>query len=209
MGKQRIPDTEQISAYGSGEPAPEPVTEELWQAVIKNDASYDGRFFYAVKTTRIFCRPSCKSKPPKRENIGYFRNVEQALNAKFRPCKRCKPTGQRLPDEEWIEIVTEHIHRNYMESLTLESLANVCHGTPYHLHRTFKKVKGVTPVAYIQQLRVDKAKEELITTNIPIAKVGEHVGMANTPYFITLFKKITAYTPADYRQRFKQNQEEA
>ena len=64
--------------------------QEMWEAVQRSDASYDGLFFYAVKTTGIFCRPSCKSKPPKRENLCYFASGEEARAAGFRPCKRCR-----------------------------------------------------------------------------------------------------------------------
>ncbi|WP_081418546.1 bifunctional transcriptional activator/DNA repair enzyme AdaA [Paenibacillus sp. Leaf72] len=180
---------------------PAPVSEEQWRAIVGNDPSYDGQFYYAVKTTGIFCRPSCKSRPPNRENIGFFRTAEQALAAQFRPCKRCKPTGQRLPDEEWIAMVTEYIDRNYKEKLTLAALAAICHGTPYHLHRTFKKVTGKTPVDYIQQIRIEKAKAMLLSSPVSIAEAGECVGLSNTPYFITLFKQKTGYTPESYRQQ--------
>lgn len=74
----------------------ESITVEMWQAIVQNDSSYDDKFYYGVKTTRIFCRPSCKSRPPKIENVRIFQNVQQALSENFRPCKRCKPTGQRL-----------------------------------------------------------------------------------------------------------------
>ncbi|MFC5700632.1 bifunctional transcriptional activator/DNA repair enzyme AdaA [Cohnella faecalis] len=178
----------------------ESASDEQWQAIVGNDASYDGRFFYAVKTTGIFCRPSCKSRPPKRENIQLFHSADEALSARFRPCKRCKPTGQRLPDAEWVALIVEYIDRYYMETLTLDKLAELSHGSPYHLHRTFKRVMGTTPVAYIQQLRIDKAKEELLASNRPIADVGASVGMPSPPYFITLFKKWTGVTPASYRQ---------
>lgn len=176
------------------------LSDDKWQAIINNDASYNGQFFYAVKTTGIFCRPSCKSRPPKKENISLFQTAEQASASKFRPCKRCKPTGQRLPDDEWVALVTEYMDMNYMETLTLDILAEICHGSPYHLHRTFKRVKGITPVDYIQQRRIGKAKEQLISSDKPIAEVGVSVGMSNTPYFITLFKKMTGHTPANYRQ---------
>jgi len=179
---------------------PKPVTDEQWQAIINNDASYDGHFFYAVNTTGIFCRPSCKSRPPKRENIGFYQTADQALAANFRPCKRCKPTGQRLPDEEWVALVTDYIDRCYQDKLTLKTLAAICHGTPYHLHRTFKKVLGITPVDYIHQVRIKNAKAMLISSSASIAEVGAFVGLSNTPYFITLFKKKTSYTPEGYRR---------
>jgi len=189
-------------------PNTETLTDEIWEAIIGNNASFDGQFFYAVKTTGIFCRPSCKSKPPKRENTAVYRTAEQARSADFRPCKRCKPTGRRLPDEEWIGLVADYVDRNYTETLTLDILADVCHGSPYHLHRTFKKVKGVTPVEYIQWIRIDKAKAMLTASDKPVADVGASVGMPNTPYFITLFKRKTGHTPLAYRQLHKRNAKE-
>ncbi|PWW02904.1 AraC family transcriptional regulator of adaptative response / methylphosphotriester-DNA alkyltransferase methyltransferase [Paenibacillus cellulosilyticus] len=187
---------------------PASLSDEQWQAVAHNDASYDGRFYYAVKTTGIFCRPSCKSRLPNRENVGLFMTAEQAIAARFRPCKRCKPTGQRLPDEEWIRLVTEYIDTHYHESLTLEALALMSHGTPYHLHRTFRRVKGMTPVDYIQLVRIDNAKQLLVETDRTVAEIGEAVGLANTPYFITLFKKKTGLTPIAYRQQQRQQAKE-
>ena len=203
MEKHTKPETEKLIRNRDDPDSmqnPVTLTDEKWQAIINNDAAYDGQFFYAVKSTGIFCRPSCKSRPPKKENIGLFRTSEQALSAKFRPCKRCKPTGQRLPDDEWVSLVTDYIDKNYMETLTLETLAVISHGSPYHLQRTFKKVKDLSPVEYIQQVRVEKAKVQLISSDKPISEVGMSVGMSNTPYFITLFKKRTGQTPASYRQ---------
>ncbi|OME32736.1 AraC family transcriptional regulator [Paenibacillus odorifer] len=182
----------------------EQMTEEQWQAILQNDVAYNDIFFYAVKTTGIFCRPSCKSKAPNRENACVFQNAEQALAAGFRPCKRCKPTGERLPDKEWVAVMTEYIDHNYMAPLSLETLAEVCHGSPYHLHRTFKKVTGITPVDYIQQKRIAKASEYLLTTEQAVAEIALRVGLPNTSYFITLYKKKTGYTPTQFRQLNKQ-----
>lgn len=179
------------------------ITDEKWQAIISNDASYNDQFFYAVKTTGIFCKPSCKSRIPKKENIRIFFTSEQALNAKFRPCKRCKPTNEKLPDSEWVAHITEYIDDNFTETLSLEKLGEIAHGSPYHLHRTFKKVEGITPVEYIQQTRVNAAKDYLSHTNKAIADIGRSVGMPNTSYFITLFKKKTGHTPVQYRQLYQ------
>jgi AraC family transcriptional regulator of adaptative response / methylphosphotriester-DNA alkyltransferase methyltransferase len=178
----------------------ESLTDERWQAIIRNDASYDGKFLYAVKTTGIFCRPSCKSRAPKRENVRIFQNAEQAVSADYRPCKRCRPTGLRLPDIEWTAQIANYIEFNFSETLTLATLADMCHGSPYHLHRTFKRIKGITPAEYVQQTRMAKAAEYLEGSDKSIADIALSVGMPNTPYFITLFKKITGHTPAEYRQ---------
>ncbi|MDQ0112679.1 AraC family transcriptional regulator of adaptative response / methylphosphotriester-DNA alkyltransferase methyltransferase [Paenibacillus harenae] len=181
----------------------ERLTEEKWQAILHNDADYDGKFWYAVKTTSIFCRPSCKSKPPKKENVRIYPTAEQALTGGFRPCKRCKPTGEKLPDEEWIGHVTDYIVSHYKEHLTLELLADTSHSSPYHLQRTFKRISGITPTEYIQDLRIQHAKTLLVRSDRKIAEIGSQVGMTNTPYFVTLFKQKVGCTPASYRRQHK------
>ncbi|MED3562000.1 bifunctional transcriptional activator/DNA repair enzyme AdaA [Bacillus xiapuensis] len=178
-----------------------PLTEEKWQAILNNDANYNQQFFYAVKSTGIFCKPSCKSRPPKKENVLIFQNAEEALSANFRPCKRCKPTGERLPDQEWVVQIKNYIDQNYTGRLTLETLADACHGSPYHLHRTFKRITRVTPLEYIQQTRINRARKYLIHSNKTISEIALLVGLPNTPYFITLFKKKTGLTPVEYRNK--------
>lgn len=176
------------------------LTDEHWQAIIHNDSSYDDKFFYAVKTTGIFCRPSCKSRTPNKNNVRTFLNAKQALSERFRPCKRCKPNGIKLPDEDWVTQITAYINKHYREALTLEILADMCHGSPYHLQRTFKRMKGITPLEYIQQIRVAKAMHYLADTNLTIMEIGFTVGIPNTAHFATLFKKKTGYTPTEYRK---------
>ncbi|MCM3702142.1 bifunctional transcriptional activator/DNA repair enzyme AdaA [Paenibacillus macerans] len=179
------------------------VNEERWQAIIHNDAAYDGRFFYAVSSTGIFCRPSCKSKPPKRENVRTFADAEQAKAAGFRPCKRCKPDGRPLPDAEWVDQIADYIDAHYQEKLTLETLADMCHGSPFHLQRTFKRVKRMTPGEYIQQCRINQAKMALIHSRRTVTDIALDVGIGSPAYFITLFKKTTGLTPAEYRSSQK------
>ncbi|RUT35554.1 methylphosphotriester-DNA--protein-cysteine methyltransferase family protein [Paenibacillus zeisoli] len=175
--------------------------DEFWEAIITNNASYDDQFLYAVKTTGIFCRPSCKSREPNRQNVRLFRSAEEAIRADYRPCKRCKPAGKRLPNEDWVAQITDYIDLHYHERLSLQLLADLFHGSPYHLHRTFKRITDLTPVEYIQRLRVKKAQEMLDSTDYTVGNIGFMVGIPSSPYFITLFKKITGYTPAEYRQR--------
>ncbi|MVP01849.1 bifunctional transcriptional activator/DNA repair enzyme AdaA [Paenibacillus lutrae] len=200
---------EPINEEGPGDPGQimMRISDEQWRAIIHNDPAYDHKFFYAVKSTGIFCRPSCKSRPPRKENVRIYGNAKEALEARFRPCKRCKPTGERLPDHEWAVQITRCIEMNYMEPLTLNILADMCHGSPYHLQRTFKRVMGITPTEYIQRQRTARAIEYLIHTEKAIHEIAVNVGIANTPYFITLFKKSTGHTPAEYRHkhRIKQN----
>ena len=176
------------------------ISDEQWQAIINNDSSYDYIFIYAVKSTGIFCRPSCKSRLPNKANVRIFNNAQQALGQGFRSCKRCKPEGLQVPDEDWVVQIVDYIDSHYSQPLTLEVLADMCHGSTYHLLRTFKRIKNITPVEYIQKVRIANAKELLIATDNSIGEIGARVGLTNTPYFITLFKKKTGYTPLQYRK---------
>lgn len=180
------------------------ISDAQWEAIFSNDSSHDGHFYYAVRTTGIYCRPSCKSRPPRRDNAEVFPTSADAESAGYRPCKRCKPSGERLPDEDWAEQITALLDRQYMDNLNLATLSDMCHGSPYHLHRTFKKIKGMTPLAYLQQTRIREAEMLLLATDLPMTKIGEMVGLPNTPYFATLFKTITGLTPASYRKLDKQ-----
>ncbi|MBU8568565.1 bifunctional transcriptional activator/DNA repair enzyme AdaA [Virgibacillus pantothenticus] len=184
------------------------ITEEQWQAIITNDASFDVVFLYGVRTTGIFCRPSCKSPNPKREYVRIFQNAQQALAEGFRPCKRCKPCEQRMPDEEWVLQIKAVIDTHYHEPLTLALLAEHCHGSPYYLQRTFKRIMNMSPADYIQRIRIHHAKQKLMQTNQSIADIGVKVGLPNTSYFITLFKQYTGKTPKQFRLAFQIQQTE-
>jgi AraC family transcriptional regulator of adaptative response / methylphosphotriester-DNA alkyltransferase methyltransferase len=178
------------------------LTEDMWQAIVNNDSSFDGRFYYAVKTTGIFCRPSCKSRPPVKAHVRIYDDVQQAILANFRPCKRCRPEVRRLPDEEWVEQFVQLIESRYAESLTLPILAESLHGSPFHLHRTFKRVMGITPSEYIQQKRISMAKLYLCESEKPIVDIALAVGIPNAAHFATLFRAKTGFTPTVYRRSF-------
>lgn len=177
------------------------ITDEKWQAITTNDANYNGIFFYAVKTTRIFCKPSCKSRVPRKENVTIFKTAEEALNEGFRPCKRCKPTNEKLPESAWVSEIIRYINKNYRQKLTLEVLSEISHGSPFHLQRTFTKITGMSPTQYTQLVRVNKACQMLKRTDYTIMEIAERVGIPNTPYFTTTFKKVTGCTPTMYRQK--------
>ncbi|MBC1811580.1 methylphosphotriester-DNA--protein-cysteine methyltransferase family protein [Listeria booriae] len=190
-----------MGVWKSSEGVAKMVTEEQWRAICENDARYDGKFFYAVSSTRIFCRPSCKSRVPRRENVSIFRNLEDAMAAGYRPCKRCKSGGARMPDVEWVAQIEAFVLEHYAEHLTLDRIADGCHGSAYHLHRVFKAQKGMTPLDFVHQVRIRRACVLLETTGMSVMDIGVAVGISNAAQFATLFRKLEGVTPSVYRKR--------
>ncbi|OAJ60593.1 AraC family transcriptional regulator [Paraburkholderia ginsengiterrae] len=121
--------------------------DERWDAVTRREPQADGAFFYAVKTTGVFCRPSCASRQPRRENVAFFADAAAARAAGYRDCKRCQPGG--LPRE--LEIVNRAcaaLDADPQQRLTLAQLSDAVHVSPFHLQRLFKRVVGVSPRQY-------------------------------------------------------------
>lgn len=175
--------------------------EEMWQAVLRNDAEYDGIFFYAVKTTGIYCRPSCKSRPPKRENICFFENSEQARQAGFRPCKRCRSD---LIDYQPMKQIAEHVKRKietlYREQAKLSEEVNGFGVTERRIADIFKDEYGMTPKTYADKLRLDKAKQFLIKTDMKIIDIAYSVGFGSLSAFYRFFEKKMGITPSEFRK---------
>lgn len=112
--------------------------QEMWEAVQNSDANYDGLFFYAVKTTGIFCRPSCKSKPPKHENICYFSSAKQARLAGYRPCKRCRSD---LLEYQLMRDIAAEMKQKLDKAEPLKDIGL----TKRRMTEVFKQEYGVTP----------------------------------------------------------------
>jgi AraC family transcriptional regulator, regulatory protein of adaptative response / methylated-DNA-[protein]-cysteine methyltransferase len=138
--------------------------EERWQAVQRRDAALDGKFLFAVRTTGVYCRPSCASRPAKRENVSFFPTVAEAEKAGYRACKRCRPDKQGAPDPQVqaVRRACERIERAE-EAPKLSDLAKGAGLSPYHFHRIFKSITGVTPKAYAAQTRARRAADGLRT----------------------------------------------
>jgi len=133
-----------------------------WAAVLARDAAADGRFVYSVRTTGVYCRPSCGSRRARPENVRFHEDAAAAERAGFRPCKRCRPRQAVAPRRQ-AEIVTRAC-RTIEHSETppsLESLARAAGLSPFHFHRTFKAVTGLTPRAYATAQRQRRLREGL------------------------------------------------
>jgi len=128
-----------------------------WEAVLDHDARMDGIFYYAVLSSGVYCRPSCPSRRPKRENVLFFRERQAAQRAGFRACLRCKPDVDRARDAqaELVERVCRHIEAHLDQPVTLGGLGREVGLSPFHLQRTFKATLGITPRGYADALRLE------------------------------------------------------
>ena len=122
----------------------------------------DGRFVYAVRSTRIFCRPSCPSRKPDRARVDLYDTANEAQQAGFRPCKRCRPLDAPVPDP-WIEKVRRAcVYLAKVEGRpSLATLARRLGGSPYHVQRNFKRLVGVSPREFADACRLTKVKRRL------------------------------------------------
>ena len=136
---------------------------ELWNAVLARDASRDGSFVFAVRSTGIYCRPSCPARRPRREQVSFFQIPEAAEQAGFRACRRCHPRRARADDPQ-IELVRQICHaidEHDEEPTTLKTLSAETGVSAQHLQRTFKGVMGITPRQYAESRRLKQFKSKV------------------------------------------------
>lgn len=144
-------------------PAPA-FTGKSWQQVLARDTSADGQFVYAVKSTGIYCRPSCPSRKPTRKNVTFFPSPQAAVAAGFRACLRCQPDSvapKADPQAAAVAAVTKHLDANPDEASTLTNLSRVAGLSPFHLQRSFKRVLGVSPRQYAAARKLDRFRSEV------------------------------------------------
>ena len=156
------------------EPATEIDPEFAWRQILARDPA--AKFFYAVKTTGIFCRPTCTSRRPLKTNIRFFSSALQARAAGFRPCLRCRPDAPTAPNFP-LEKIRTHIEANFDRPLPLAKLARLADCSPFTLQRLFKRQFGVSPLQYQRALRAGQLRDSLkhgasVTTAIYDAGFG-------------------------------------
>jgi AraC family transcriptional regulator, regulatory protein of adaptative response / methylated-DNA-[protein]-cysteine methyltransferase len=133
-----------------------------WTAVLRRDPLADGKFFYSVKTTGVYCRPSCASRRARRENVRFHASREEAERAGFRACLRCRPNGPALGEEHAATVAAAcRTIETADEPPSLEALANAAGLSRFHFQRMFKKIAGLTPKAYALARRAERMRQEL------------------------------------------------
>jgi AraC family transcriptional regulator, regulatory protein of adaptative response / methylated-DNA-[protein]-cysteine methyltransferase len=134
--------------------------EECWQAVVERNRAYEGKFVTAVLSTKIYCRPTCPSRQPRRDRVRFYATPQEALNAGFRPCKRCEPDEDCNRHQALVASICEYL-ASAEKPPTLDQLSKHFHLSPFHLQRVFKRITGVSPRQYYDARRIEQFKNSL------------------------------------------------
>ena len=133
-----------------------------WPLLVAHDPAADGKFYYSVKTTGIYCRPSCAARLARAENVRFHSTCDDAERAGFRPCKRCKPSEPSLLEQQAKTVAKIcRLIENSEIVPPLEELANQAALSPYHFHRLFKSITGLTPKGYGAAHRATRVRNSL------------------------------------------------
>ncbi len=135
---------------------------QKWSMVLARDAKADGRFVYAVKSTGVFCRPTCPSRRPRRENVEFFDLPNQAQQAGYRACLRCTPL-ERNAQTQKVEAACRYIDENLDITLSLTAISRHVAISPFHFQRIFKRILGISPREYQQARRAGKFRQALLS----------------------------------------------
>jgi AraC family transcriptional regulator of adaptative response/methylated-DNA-[protein]-cysteine methyltransferase len=136
--------------------------DQRWQAVVSRDARFDGQFVFAVSSTKVYCRPSCPSRRPRRDRVSFFNVPDAAEEAGFRACLRCKPRVERVVDRQvaLVQSVCRLLDASEEnETVKLAELASQAGVSQFHLQRTFKRVMGISPRQYMTARKFGSFKQ--------------------------------------------------
>ncbi|MEO3798912.1 Ada metal-binding domain-containing protein [Nonomuraea sp. B1E8] len=183
---------------------PELDFDSCYRAVSARDARFDGRFYTAVTTTRIYCRPICPARTPSFRNVRFYRHAASAEAAGFRPCKRCRP--ELSPGDPGWDVRGDLIGRalrliddGAADEQGVAGLARRLHITERHLHRLFVAELGVGPLAVARTKRLLLAKQLLTETDLPVTEVAFAAGFGSVRQFNATMRETYGFTPSELR----------
>ncbi|MFL6697105.1 MAG: Ada metal-binding domain-containing protein [Vitreoscilla sp.] len=180
--------------------------DTAWKALAAHDARFDGRFFVGVTSTRIYCRPVCRVRTPRRENCRFYANAATAEQAGFRPCLRCRPElapGLSLMDSS--QVLAQHAARmidhavRVGAAVRMPELAGRLGVTERHLRRVFAQAHGVSPIDYLTTQRLLQAKQLLTDTDLPVTEVALACGFESLRRFNAVFAEQVRLKPTELR----------
>ena len=175
--------------------------DAYFEAVRARDASFDGAFVYAVSSTRVYCKPSCPSRRPRRERVSFFASCDEAEAGGFRACKRCAPRESVARDATSALVlrVCGMIDAREGERVSLEELGAELKLSPHHLQRTFKRATGVTPRQYAAARRLKRFKSE-VKAGRGVTEAIYESGYGSSSRLYEQASRRLGMTPASYRR---------
>ncbi|MFY8000385.1 MAG: bifunctional transcriptional activator/DNA repair enzyme AdaA [Candidatus Kapaibacteriota bacterium] len=182
--------------------------DTLWKAILAKDRRYDGVFWFAVKTTGIYCRPSCASRTPLEKNVEYFISPEEAHKHGFRACKRCNPDQISFPDtnlelvQKVCAFIARQITENPDESVNLEAIGEEVGRSGDHAQRTFTNVLGISPKEFADAFRLNRFKS-LVKSSTTVAEAMHEAGYGSSSRLYEKAGVMLGMTPASYKKNGK------
>jgi AraC family transcriptional regulator of adaptative response/methylated-DNA-[protein]-cysteine methyltransferase len=195
----RSSDRSHMKSIAHADAARNPNDQARWQAVLARARHADGLFVYGVKSTGVYCRPSCASRRPGRDRVTFFETPLGAEKAGYRACRRCRP--HLAASDSWLEkIRTACVYLASVDGhVSLTSLADRLGGSPYHLQRNFKRIVGVTPREYAEACRLRKVKSRLREGGA-ITEALFDAGYGSTSRFYERAAPKLGMSPSSYRR---------
>ena len=173
--------------------------EERWEAVARRDGAADGAFYYSVRTTGVYCRPSCASRAARRENVSFHLTCADAERAGFRPCKRCRPDQAGLAEQHAAAVAKAcRLMEETDATPDLEALAGAAGLSRFHFHRVFRGITGVTPKAYADARRWQRVREQLPRSRTVTEAIYD-AGFNSSGRFYEKSSEVLGMTPTAFR----------
>src|SRR5215471_10815356 len=170
-----------------------------WEAVVRRDRTADGAFYYSVRTTGVYCRPSCAARLARREHVRFHTTCEEAEQAGFRPCKRCRPHQSALAEQHAAAVTKAcHLIEAAEDMPNLNTLAAAAGMSRFHFHRVFKTLTGVTPKAYAAAHRAQRVRDELARTDT-VTEAIYGAGFHSNGRFYATSSEVLGMTPTNFR----------
>jgi AraC family transcriptional regulator of adaptative response/methylated-DNA-[protein]-cysteine methyltransferase len=187
------------SAAGGGGQVAFATDGERWTAVQRRDPSADGAFYFSVRTTGVYCRPSCAARQPLRRNVAFHATREDAERAGFRPCRRCRPDQPGLLEQRAAAVAKAcRMIEAAEEPPSLDRLAAAAGLSRFHFHRVFKAVTGVTPAAYAAALRGRRVRDGLVRSRT-VTEAIYGAGFNSSGRFYAGSSELLGMTPTSFR----------
>lgn len=200
-GRQMIPvpDTKRPKTRNAQQSASKDRDAVFWDFVRARNRAYDGKFYYSVATTGVYCRPSCPARLANRKNVAFHASCADAEKAGFRPCRRCKPNEPSLQDRYAAKVAEAcRLIEAAEDPPKLDELARATGLSTYHFHRVFKTIAGVTPKAYAIAYRHKRVRENLKSSRSVTEAIHE-AGFNSSGRFYANSDQLLGMTPSDFR----------